>query len=103
MTIKMIMDLDTGVDDALALAYALSYEEVEIVGVTTSFGNVTLDNGMKNTLNLRDLLVYSHIPFFEGASSPGGETSYEPQPNLVRIHGENGIGNVDLCEAQRQP
>ena len=84
MTIKMIMDLDTGVDDALALAYALSYEEVEIVGVTTSFGNVTLENATKNTLNLLDLLGYSHIPvlllykeFYPCGSPPGGYKNKE--------------------------
>lgn len=103
MTMKMIMDLDTGVDDALALAYALSFEEVELIGVTTSFGNVTLENATKNTINLLDLLGHSHIPVFEGASSPWGETSYEPQPHLLHIHGDNGIGNVELGEPKRQP
>lgn len=103
MTMKMIMDLDTGVDDALALAYALSFEEVELIGVTTSFGNVTLENATKNTINLLDLLGHSHIPVFEGASLPWGETSYEPQPHLLHIHGDNGIGNVELGEPKRQP
>lgn len=103
MTMKMIMDLDTGVDDALALSYALSFDKVELIGVTTSFGNVTLENATKNTINLLDLLGHSHIPVFEGASSPWGETSYEPQPHLLHIHGENGIGNVELGEPKRQP
>lgn len=96
MTKKMIMDLDTGIDDALALAFALGFEDVEILGMTTSFGNVTLENATNNTLNLLELLNFSHIPVFEGAAAPWGEENYEPVPHLLHIHGTNGIGNVDL-------
>ena len=40
---KLILDLDTGVDDALAIAYALDSPEVELIGITSTYGNVPLD------------------------------------------------------------
>ena len=40
---KMILDVDTGIDDALAIAYALGSEEAQLIGVTCCFGNVTVD------------------------------------------------------------
>ena len=40
---KLILDLDTGVDDALAIAYALDRPEVELIGITGTYGNVLLD------------------------------------------------------------
>lgn len=40
---KLILDLDTGVDDALAIAYALDSPEVELIGITGTYGNVLLD------------------------------------------------------------
>lgn len=38
---KVILDLDTGIDDAMALAYALGSKEIDLIGVTGTFGNVT--------------------------------------------------------------
>ena len=40
---KMILDLDTGVDDALAIAYALADPEVDLIGIVSSYGNNLLD------------------------------------------------------------
>lgn len=102
MKTKMIMDLDTGIDDALALAYALGYDEVDIIGVTTSFGNVTLEYATHNSINILDLLGRNDIPVFEGAICPWGETTYETSPHLLHIHGNNGIGNVDLGDPKRK-
>ena len=42
-TKKLILDLDMGVDDAMALAYTIASPEVELVGITTCFGNVRVE------------------------------------------------------------
>lgn len=101
MSHKMIMDLDTGIDDALALVYALSHDDIEIIGVTTSFGNVTVDYATDNSLNILDMLGFDQIPVYEGASSPWGDKYYITSPHLFHIHGDNGIGNVDLGKPKR--
>lgn len=101
MTIKMIMDLDTGIDDALALAYALSHDDIELLAVTTSFGNVTGPIATRNTLNLLHLFGYDNIPVYEGALAPWDVAEYVTSPHLFHIHGDNGIGNVTLPETTK--
>lgn len=54
-TKKLILDLDMGVDDAMALAYAIASPEVELVGITTCFGNVRVDQSARNCLAVLDL------------------------------------------------
>ena len=55
MTTKLILDLDTGIDDALALAYALASPEVELIGVTCTYGNVVVEQSVRNTLAILEL------------------------------------------------
>lgn len=49
---KLILDVDTGVDDAQAIMMALAAPDVEILGITCSHGNTPLDNACKNTLRV---------------------------------------------------
>ena len=44
---KMILDLDTGVDDALAISYALGSPEIELIGITGTYGNVLVEQGVR--------------------------------------------------------
>ena len=53
---KMILDVDTGIDDALAIAYAIGKEEIDLIGITTVFGNVNVYDASKNSLNILKLL-----------------------------------------------
>lgn len=46
----MILDVDTGIDDALAIAYAIGKEEVDLIGITTVFGNVNVYDASRNSL-----------------------------------------------------
>ncbi|MEI5993853.1 nucleoside hydrolase [Candidatus Enterococcus mansonii] len=99
---KMILDLDTGIDDALAIAYALGRPEIDLIGITTAFGNVTIDKAVKNSLSILELLGRSDVPVFEGAAHPSTATSFMTTDHLHRIHGLNGIGNVVLDEPKGQ-
>ena len=49
---RVIIDCDTGIDDALALVLALSRPELDIVGITTVAGNVDVDTTTRNTCNV---------------------------------------------------
>ena len=65
------MDLDTGIDDAIAIMIALQSPETEIVGITTVEGNVTARAAGLNTLGiLRALGKDSKIPVLQGSSRP---------------------------------
>ncbi|MYK38836.1 MAG: nucleoside hydrolase [Gemmatimonadetes bacterium] len=95
----LIMDVDTGVDDALALLLALASPEVELVGVSTVAGNVPLHRTTDNTLRLLQWAGRDDVPVYAGAERP-----------LVRdavaaddVHGESGLGAAQLPEALRSP
>lgn len=49
---KIILDLDTGIDDALALSYALGDPMAEVIGVTCTYGNVFREQALENTETL---------------------------------------------------
>ena len=61
MTKKIILDLDTGIDDALAIAYALGSPELELIGITGTYGNVLVEQGQRNSLALLDPVSYTHL------------------------------------------
>lgn len=98
MSKKLILDLDTGVDDALALAYALASPELELIGVTGTYGNVTVDTGVRNALAILELFGAEEVPVFAGPTHASKKDSFEVLPVSEFIHGKNGIGEAELPE-----
>lgn len=93
---KMILDLDTGVDDALALAYALATPDSDLIGVVSSFGNTQVTTAGENTLKLLELLGRADVPVFIGAAHSSTTDNFETMQVSMDIHGKNGIGDVTL-------
>lgn len=87
VTTPLIIDTDPGVDDAFALALAAASPEVELIGVTTVFGNVSLENTTRNALRLLALLGRDDVPVGVGASRP----LVHPHPHLSSAHGSDGL------------
>lgn len=102
MTTKLILDLDTGIDDALALAYALASPEVELIGVTCTYGNVVVEDSVRNTLAILELFGRTDIPVFAGPDHARAKDSFEVQEISAFIHGKNGIGEVEIPDPTRQ-
>ena len=101
---KLILDLDMGIDDALALAYALASPEVELVGVTTTFGNVKVEQSAHNCLAVLDLLGRPEIPVYLGADRPLEATEpYAPPASTSLIHGKNGVGGASIPSSPYEP
>lgn len=96
---KIILDVDTGVDDALAILYALRSNQLDVIGITTCFGNVDVDTSVRNTLVITEL-AGSSVPVYRGADRPLLRPWGGPVP---WIHGENGLGDATLPEPTRQP
>lgn len=67
---KIILDLDTGIDDTLALSYILGSEDAELIGITGTYGNVLLETGIRNDLNLLEMYGRPDIPVFKGVPHP---------------------------------
>ena len=98
---KICIDCDPGVDDSLAILFALARPDVEVVGISTSVGNVTAKQGADNALRILKLAGLEHkIPVCVGAEQPlnGDEVDF---PEF--IHGKNGIGNVELAPSDQKP
>ena len=95
----LIMDVDTGVDDALALLLALASPEVELVGVCTVAGNVPLERTTDNTLRLLQWAGRADIPVYVGAERPLVRDSVAADD----VHGATGLGAAQLPEARTSP
>lgn len=98
---KMILDLDTGVDDALAIAYALADPEVDLIGIVSSYGNNLLDVCAENSLKLLELLGHTDIPVFKGLPHSCTTDYFDVMQVSKDIHGDNGIGDVELPTPSR--
>lgn len=96
---KIILDVDTGIDDAWALYYALTSPKLEILGITTVFGNADLETTTRNTLIITELLG-SDVPVYPGAERPLIRPWTGPVP---AFHGVNGLGDTPLPAPNRRP
>ncbi|WP_136254530.1 nucleoside hydrolase [Onishia niordana] len=92
MSQPIIFDTDPGVDDAQAIAIALAHPEIELLGMTTTYGNVNIDTATHNALLLAELAGQS-IPVAQGAAAPLVKPKH---PAPAHIHGANGLGNIEL-------
>ncbi len=88
---KVIFDTDPGVDDAMALYYALAHPDIDVVGITTTFGNVTVEQASINALYLTAIAGQPHIPVTRGIATPWVKHGEEPP---AYIHGADGLGNL---------
>ena len=93
------MDVDTGVDDALALLLALVSPEVELVGVCTVAGNVPLERTTDNTLRLLQWAERTDVPVYVGAERPLVRSAVAADD----VHGATGLGAAQLPEAHIAP
>lgn len=99
--VNMILDIDTGIDDALALAYALGCDDINLLGVVGSYGNVSLEKGIENSLDLLKLLGNENIPVYAGEEcSLIDNKAYQPSDISKFIHGNNGIGEIELVHSK---
>ena len=92
---KVIYDTDPGVDDAMALYFAMAHPAIELVGITTTFGNVSVEQAATNALYLCAIAGRA-IPVTRGVAVPWGKP---PEAPPAHIHGTDGLGNL----ATRQP
>lgn len=94
----ILVDCDTGIDDALALAYLLAEPTVEIVGVTTVSGNTDAARAAANTLSLFELAGVDDIPVAIGAHDFRDHPYAGGAPH---VHGADGVGEIALAAAAR--
>lgn len=81
---KIILDVDTGSDDAVAICAALLSEELEVLGICSVGGNVELKNTTDNTLRVVELCKRPDVPVYRGAELPLVST-LEPWSNQAQV------------------
>lgn len=90
---RVILDVDTGIDDAMAIFYAVRHPNIKLEALTTIYGNTEVDIATENTLKILELLGRSDIPVAKGA----GRSLLKPfRREADYVHGANGIGDVAL-------
>ena len=96
----ILIDCDTGIDDSIAILYALKSKALHVEGFTTVYGNTSSRQAAENTLGLIKLSKCGYeIPVALGANQ-NLEGEYGPIP--THIHGDNGIGNVELPKSEQK-
>jgi pyrimidine-specific ribonucleoside hydrolase len=98
MPIPVILDVDTGVDDALALLFAAAHPELELIGVSCVAGNASLERVLDNTLRVLALARATDVPVAAGAHRP----LIEPARDASHVHGADGLAGVELPPAERE-
>ncbi|MFI7066678.1 nucleoside hydrolase [Kribbella sp. NPDC050124] len=93
----VILDVDTGLDDACALLLAARHPELDLKAVTCVGGNVGLDDVVANTLTVLDAAGRPDVPVAAGAAVP----LLQPVRTAPHVHGADGLGNLDWPRSTR--
>ena len=90
----IILDVDTGVDDALAIGLAVSRPDIDLIAVSILAGNIDVVNATENSRRVLGLIGASAIPVHQGASRPLARVHRD----AAHYHGKNGLGDAQLPE-----
>lgn len=92
------LDVDTGVDDALAILLAVQHPALDVRGITTVVGNVDLAQVTRNTLQVLEVAGASGVAVVSGASQP----LVAPACSAAAVHAGDGLGRANLPPPRRQ-
>ena len=99
MPTPIVLDCDPGHDDAIALLLALASPELELLGVTTTYGNQTVEKTTANALRVLELAGRTDVPVARGASEPLSR----PLTVAAHVHGDSGLDGPSLPPPTREP
>lgn len=95
----LILDVDTGVDDACALLLAARHTSLDLRAVTCVGGNAPLDDVVANTMTVLDACGREDVPVGAGAARP----LLEAPRDARHVHGMDGMGDLDWPRSGRRP
>jgi pyrimidine-specific ribonucleoside hydrolase len=95
--IPVILDVDTGVDDAMAILFAIAHPGIDVLGISCVAGNASLPRVVENTLRILDVAGAPDVPVAAGASRP----LLEAPRAASHVHGEGGLGTLRLPATDR--
>ena len=97
--VPVILDVDTGIDDALALLLAAKSPALDLLAVSCVAGNAGVDQVVRNTLKVLDAADAADVSVARGADRP----LLEPGRDARHVHGEDGMGDLGLPDSARGP
>ncbi len=100
MSIPVIIDTDPGIDDSVAIMFAIASPELRVLGLTTVGGNVGIERTTRNALDLLALLGRTDLPVGAGASRPLVRPALQ---DAARVHGTDGLGGAGLAPSPVGP
>ena len=89
---RILADVDTGIDDALALCWLAARDDVELVGVSTTSGNTTAHQAAENSLAVLEICGLDGVEVCVGTPTPLAV----PASTTPETHGDHGLGNATL-------
>lgn len=95
--LPVFADVDTGVDDAMALVYLLASADAELVGIASTAGNVAVQQVCVNNLGLLELCRAAYVPVSKGADQPVSTALRTAKDT----HGPGGLGYAVLPSTDR--
>jgi len=96
----VILDVDPGHDDAVAMMLACGHPDLDLLAVTTVAGNVTIEKTTHNALRVLSLVGYTNVPVGVGAREP----LERPLHTAEDIHGKSGLdGPEEIPHAEFEP
>jgi purine nucleosidase len=98
LSTPVILDVDTGLDDALALGLAVLDPEIDLVATTTVAGNVEIVHTTSNTVTVLDWFGATNVPVCRGASRPLAR----PLVTVPQFQGDDGLGEARLEPSRRE-
>ncbi|KAJ8966092.1 hypothetical protein NQ317_008767 [Molorchus minor] len=90
---RVIVDVDVGVDDYLALLILLHAEKagkLKIEAIVCSMGNTTVENVLKNVVRLLEIEKRTDIPVYRGVKNQ----LILPKESVTKFHGQDGFGDL---------
>ena len=99
--VKMVIDTDGGVDDAVAILWAATHKDVDLLAITVVHGNVDSRIAAENVCRVLELAGRDDVPVYLGESSPlPGAPELRPADF---VHGADGLGNTNRPRAKQEP
>lgn len=98
-TNKVIIDTDPGIDDAMAIHMAFADPSLDIIGLTSIFGNVFTEQATRNALFLAEQAHYK-VPVARGAEKPRVQPANKPSHH---VHGDEGFGDYGAPSPKGSP
>ncbi|KAL5070762.1 hypothetical protein RYX36_021649 [Vicia faba] len=98
---KIIIDTDPGIDDAMAIFLALRSPEIQVIGLTTIYGNVYTTLATRNALHLLEVAGRTDIPVAEGSHVTLTKGTKLRIADFV--HGADGLGNQNFPPPNGKP